>query len=93
MEKDKLCDYCGKNLAQVSIVNPNDAPDVIKNTYWDVCKICKNIISAQQVLSMAAVIKNFADKSNDDVQRKLGNKIYDEANNKVKEILKNTGDE
>ena len=88
MIKDKMCQYCGKRPAKKSILNPNNPPDIIIDTYWDVCESCNDIIKAQQNLSMAAVIKHLAEKSGDDVQKKIADKIYDTAEDNIKKMLK-----
>ena len=51
------CDYCGDEEGTEEIADPNTGlNDVINLNIWHVCKVCKEVISLQQGLSIAVVL-------------------------------------
>jgi len=64
--KDK-CKYCGENIGQIWINNPNG--DWNKNNCWWICKICDKLIKKQRQLSQLDFLKDTIKNTNGDTTK------------------------
>ncbi len=84
----KNCNYCGEEMAQVKILNPNwDEQE--KHPYWEVCVTCKKIIEQQQKLSFGMILK---EKSNL-IAEKMADRIIKESNEEIRKLSHESGKE
>ena len=90
--KGKLCDYCGEENAQVSIINPNGIDsDEIR---WDVCITCKKVIRQQQNLSFGAILEHHANKIGENgIGLEYAKNLQKTAKQKIKELAHESGKE
>lgn len=64
------CTYCGEAEGSERIMNPNNLLDVKEEVVWLVCKDCKDVIKAQQKLSIAMILddENMARKCQKEIE-------------------------
>lgn len=85
MNKDNLCIYCGEEEGQTFILNPN----FDESEDWWVCFPCKEIINAQQKLSMGMKMKEIDKEHN--IESDYLDKIIQESQEDLERIEFETG--
>jgi len=85
--KQKLCDYCGEEKAQIEIPNPNTLEEDF--SLWNVCITCKNIIDAQMELSFGLILKG----RKNPIADKMSKKIIEDSKKKISRLSYESGKE
>ena len=70
-EKETICTYCGENIGQKWIPNPNAPNEFELNDFWWVCYTCNEIIELQTTLSIGCYMEEVMKKNS------VGNAVKD----------------
>ena len=83
----ELCDYCGEEKAQVTIMNPNAWQE--EPATWDVCITCDKIIKEQMNLTFGMVLSErpLGKKYGEELMRKSSKNIRDISREADKEVF------
>jgi hypothetical protein len=84
---EKICDYCGEEKGQVTILNPNTDSD----DFWIVCRTCQKIIEEQKTLSLGMFLQDFEKKNK--LSTGIPEKMVEQSSKRIKELAYESGKE